>query len=513
MRTKQGGYDMPIRMTGMASGIDVDAVVKELMSAQKLKKTNLEGKKEKLSWKQDAWKEMNTKLYSFYTNSLSKMRTQGNYQARKATASDASKVSVSATTATAGSYSLSVEKLASAEYVTGASLKGKGYDGSTKLVDTGMAEGQTITIQSGSKDPVTITVDADTTISDFVDKLKSAGLNASFDKTNGRFFISAKDSGESNKFTITSTEGDTEGKGLDALGLMNITDEVATTGRTASSANEVAIVKASDAKIKLNGAVIESNSNSISVNGMKLDLQGTTAEGEEITLSITKDSQAVVDRVKDFIKGYNELMTEMYEKYNAPSARNYSMLTSEQKEAMSDDEVKLWEDKIKGSLFRRDDTLNDLMSVFRSAMQETVEIDGEKFSLSSFGIVTGKYTERGLLHMEGDPDDAEYATKTNKLMQMLEEDPDKVSEALSGIMEKFYNKMFDKMGTTKLSSALTFYNDKQMKTESESYEKQIKQWDTKLADIEEKYYKQFSTMEKMMADLQNKQSQMAGFFG
>ncbi len=246
---------------------------------------------------------------------------------------------------------------------------------------------------------------------------------------------------------------------------------------------------------------------------MKLNLQGTTAEGEELTLSITKDSQSVVDRVKDFIKGYNDLMQDMYDKYNAPSARNYSMLTSEQKEAMSDDEVKLWEDKIKGSLFRRDDTLNDLMSVFRTAMQETVEIDGEKFSLSSFGIVTGAYTERGKLHLEGDPDDAEYATKTNKLMQMLEEDPDKVSEALSSIMDKFYNKMFDKMGTSKLSSALTFYNDKQMKTESESYEKQIKQWDTKLADIEEKYYKQFSAMEKMMAELQNKQSQLAGFFG
>ena len=504
---------MPIRMTGMASGIDVDAVVKEMMSAQKLKKSNIEGKKEKLSWKQDAWKEMNTKLYSFYTSSLSKMRTKGNYQARKATASDSSKVSVSATTATAGSYTLSVEKLASAEYVTGASLKGKGYEDSTKLVDTGMTEGQTITIQSGSKDPVTITVDADTTISDFVNKLKSAGLNASFDKTNGRFFISAKDSGEENKFTITSTEGDTEGKGLDALGLMNITDQVATEGKTATYSSQIAIVKASDAKIKLNGAVIESSSNSISVNGMKLDLQGTTAEGEEMTLSITKDSQSVVDRVKDFIKGYNDLMQEMYDKYNAPSARNYSMLTSEQKEAMSDDEVKLWEDKIKSSLFRRDDTLNDLMSVFRSAMQESVEIDGEKFSLSSFGIVTGVYTERGKLHLEGDPDDAEYAGKTNKLMQMLEEDPDKVSEALSGIMDKFYNKMFDKMGSSKLSSALTFYNDKQMKTESESYEKQIKQWDTKLADIEEKYYKQFSAMEKMMAELQNKQSQLAGFFG
>ena len=503
---------MPIRMTGMASGIDVDAVVKELMSAQKLKKTNLEGKKEKLSWKQDAWKEMNTKLYSFYTGQLSKMRTKGNYQARKATASDPSKVSVSATTATAGSYTLSVEKLASAEYVTGASLKGKGYDGDTKLVDAGMTEGQTITIKSGSGDPIELTVGPETKISDFVDKLKEAGLNASFDKTNGRFFISAKDSGEANKFTITSSVADGEGKGLDALGLMNIDDSVATMGKTANSSSEVAIVKASDSKIKLNGAVIESNSNNIEANGLKLNLLGTT-EGSEVTLSITKDSQSVVDRVKDFIKGYNELMTEMYGKYNAASARNYSMLTSEQKEAMSDDEVKLWEGKIKDSLLRRDDTLNDLMSVFRSSMQETVEIGGEKFSLSSFGIVTGKYTEHGLLHLEGDPDDAEYATKTNKLMQMLEEDPDKVSEALSGIMQKFYDKMFDKMGSTKLSSALTFYNDKQMKTESDSYEKQIKSWETKLADIEEKYYKQFSAMEKMMADLQNKQSQMAGFFG
>jgi len=380
-------------------------------------------------------------------------------------------------------------------------------------VDTlGMTEGQEITIQSGSGEPVKLTVGAETTISDFVGKLKEAGLNASFDSTNGRFFISAKDSGEANKFTITSTIADGVEGGLEKLGLMNIDENVATTGRTANSSSEVAIVKASDSKIKLNGAVIESNSNTINANGMKLDLLGTT-EGQEITLSITKDSQSVVDRVKDFIKGYNELMTEMYGKYNAASSRGYDMLTSEQKEAMTDDEVKLWEGKIKDSLLRRDDTLNDLMSTFRSAMQETIEIDGEKFSLSSFGIVTGNYTEHGLLHLEGDEDDAAYATKTNKLMQMLEEDPDKVSEALSGIMSKFYDKMFDKMGTTKLSSALTFYNDKQMKTESDSYEKQIKNWETKLTDIENKYYKQFSAMEKMMAELQNKQSQLAGFFG
>lgn len=503
---------MPIRMTGMASGIDVDAVVKELMSAQKLKKTNLEGKKEKLSWKQDAWKEMNTKLYSFYTGSLSKMKTQGNYQARKATPSDTSKVSVSATTATSGSYSLKIDQLASAEYVTGADIKAKGYDNTTKLVDTGMEVGSQITIKTGKNldKEFTFEVTEDSTIADFTSKLKEAGLNASFDSKSGRFFISAKDSGLDNQFTIESNA--LEGKGLETLGLSNITAGDAANGKIATSSGDVAIVKAQDAKIRLNGAIIESGKNSISVNGMKLDLLGTTGD-EEINISVSKDSQAVVDRVKEFLKGYNELMTQMYEKYNAASARNYSMLTSEQKEAMSDDEVKLWEGKIKDSLLRRDDTLGDLMQTFRTAMQETVEIGGEKFSLSSFGIVTGNYTEHGLLHLEGDEDDAEYATKTNKLMQMLEEDPEKVGEALSGIMDKFYNKMFDKMGTTKLSSALTFYNDKQMKTESENYEKQIKNWETKLNSIEDKYYKQFSAMEKAMTELQTKQSQLAGFFG
>ncbi|MCR5203803.1 MAG: flagellar filament capping protein FliD [Lachnospiraceae bacterium] len=504
---------MPIRMTGMASGIDVDAVVKELMSAQKLKKTNLEGKKEKLSWKQDAWKEMNTKLYSFYTNSLSKMKTQGNYQARKATASDTSKVSVSATTATAGSYSLSVEKLASAEYVTGADIKAKGLDSSSKLTDAGMEVGQTITIKTGKNldKEFTFEVTEDSTISDFTSKLKEAGLNASFDAKNGRFFVSAKDSGEDNMFTMESSVSG-EG-GLAALGLMDIDENLAKTGQSADSSSQVAIVKAQDARIKLNGAVIESGSNTINANGMKLDLLGTTKEGEEIKISVTKDSQSVYDKVKDFVKGYNELMEEMYTKYNAASASKYAMLTSEQKEAMSEEEVKLWEGKIKNSLLRRDDTLNDLMQTFRSAMQETFEINGEKFSLSSFGIVTGDYREHGKLHIEGNEDDAEYATKTNKLMQMLEEDPEKVGEALSGIMSKFYDKMFDKMGTTKLSSALTFYNDKQMKTESDNYEKQIKNWETKLTDIENKYYKQFSAMEKMMSELQNKQSQLAGFFG
>ena len=36
---------MAIRMTGMMSGLDTDAIIKELMSAQSMKKTKIEQKK------------------------------------------------------------------------------------------------------------------------------------------------------------------------------------------------------------------------------------------------------------------------------------------------------------------------------------------------------------------------------------------------------------------------------------------------------------------------------------
>ncbi|MCR5728626.1 MAG: flagellar capping protein, partial [Lachnospiraceae bacterium] len=140
---------MPIRLSGMASGLDTEAIIKDMMSAQSLKKTNLEGKKEKLTWKKEKWEEMNTKVYSFYTDKLSSLKLQGSYQTKKVSSSDESKVKATASNAVAGSYSLSVEKLASAEYVTGADIKDKGYKKDTLLQDTGMEIGQTITIRTG----------------------------------------------------------------------------------------------------------------------------------------------------------------------------------------------------------------------------------------------------------------------------------------------------------------------------------------------------------------------------
>lgn len=743
---------MPIRMTGIASGLDTDAIVQELMQAQSMKKQKVVNKQTTLTWTQEIWKELNTKLYNFYTGSLTDLKTQGKYKTKKVSSSNENAVKATATgNAATGAHSLKIMALASSQFVTSGKvgITTTNADGSistskattkSTLTSLGMEEGTAITIKNGDKEEV-LTVESGTTVKDFLDKCKSAGLTANFDEKQQRFFISSVKSGADNAFNIstgtsnrvgadkaikglisnaagtddsiydnyiaaadkikakletavagsttddlvgaaikvlncvrddTTTEAEknavltryniteeeynefanafnagraidtrnsittlndtmsdylggvanasevlqnfnvvaanddtivfkseltaaynnlkgltadayTTLKGLDLTDdtytdddftLMGLTrqqfnsyklltehvdkaeldtqmdiyianevsaanprpdgssqltalglDEIDSTGKTsaddivAANSNVMSVKWAADAEIELDGAILTDSSNEFTVNGITLNLTATTynkttKEYEEVQLNVTNDTSAVYDMVKGFVKEYNDLLKEMNEKYNAKSSRGYDPLTDEQKEAMTDDEIEKWETKIKDSLLRRDDTLNSLTSAMRTAMMSTVKVNGKTYSLASLGIRTSSdYTEKGLLHIYGDEDDDTYATQTNLLKNMLEEDPDVVMEVLSNAAKTLYDSFTKKMERTSLSSALKFYNDKQMETQQRNYAKEISNWDKKLQDMEDRYYAQFTAMEKAMANLQNQSNYLASMLG
>lgn len=181
---------------------------------------------------------------------------------------------------------------------------------------------------------------------------------------------------------------------------------------------------------------------------------------------------------------------------------------------MSDDEIDKWNTKIKDSLLRRDSTLSGIISVMKSDMMGTVTAsNGKTYSLANLGITTSSknYNEGGLLHIKGDEDDDEFGESTNTLMQMLEDDPDTVKEVLSGLASNLYDSLNKKMSTTTLSSALTFYNDKEMASQLSDYKKEISDWESKLSEMEEKYYSQFSAMETSLAKLQSQQNTLANY--
>lgn len=714
---------MGIRMSGLSSGMDTEAIVKELMSAQSLKKNKVVKAKTKLEWTQTKWADLNTKLTGLYNNFVTKMQLSTAYKTKKTTISDTSKASVSAkTNAVNGSYTMEVKNIATAQYLTGAKIDASATD---KLVDLDSSLlNKEISITTGGT-TTKFAVTADTTLKDFTSALQNAGLNASFDDVQKRIFISSKDSGVANTFSI-STSGlsnaevtargalceaagysnmsntnkasfdeamqalQTSGVGTDdynkaldtiaklsydtkkasadtaaetyvkaklysekyseyeekareslkntyldddgnlktgktqedydkavakkadtdtvsyissqlkeddvklqieeaafsgkteadmadfsekavskyyssgvkaftgmdgvdedsektrmaaytekyasvtdrnealsssaltSLGLADISvdadGKVTVNGGANDSTNTsiptgMALIEGSDSKIILNGAELTSSSSVVSANGLEISLTGVTKENESVTFSVTTDTDAIYDSVKSFLKEYNSVMKEMNTLYNADSAKGYEPLTSQEKEAMSDDEVKEWETKIKNSLLRSDSTLGSIINAMRSAMQTTVEYDGGTYALSSLGIMTSTdYTEGGLLHIYGDPDDSVYSAKDDKLKKALEENPDVVIATLTGVFGNLRQTMSDKMAGSKYSSSMSFYNDIKMKSDVKDYESDIKDWEDKLAEMEDAYYSKFTAMETALAKLQSQQSTMSGLF-
>ena len=282
-----------------------------------------------------------------------------------------------------------------------------------------------------------------------------------------------------------------------------------------TSSKDAARVTGKDATIILNKATYTSNTNNFSINGLTITAEAKT--DSEITITTNTDTDAVYDSIKDFFKEYNTLIKSMDEAYNASSSKGYEPLTSDEKEAMTEDEVKEWEKKIKDSLLRKDATLGSASSSMKTLMAQSFEINGKKYSLASFGIKTLGYfdaadNEKGVYHIDGDKDDDASSGNDDKLRAAIASDPETVISFFSQLATSVYNDLSKKMASSSVSSAYTLYNDKQMTKEYTSYTSKISDKEDEITKWEDYYYKKFSSMESALAKLNQTQSSLAGYF-
>lgn len=626
---------MAIRLSGMVSGLDTDAIVKELVSAYSKKTESYEKDKTKLEWKQETWKDLNTKIYDLYSRTLGTLRFSSAYNKKKTSISDESKATITASAnAAKGTQSMEIHKVATSGYLTGSSLDIYGLnDLSTKtnLRELGIVDETSINIQVGDGDIKTITMSGDSTIGDLVKQFNEAGINANFDEENKRFFLMSTNTGKENDFKLSgdsdamkklgilaegcaygigdvwkkdgynitnSTKlsdlhwnGDTtkgfpktiafdnmvpfrvedgstktvadfvdylnkvDGveasfdeknqrfviKGADKLSAGKVYDSLnpdvgdpSTTSKPLldvlgfvsvhgfGEGNAVKIDGA-DAQIKLNGAIFESNTNNFNINGLSINVKETTAKADgsgynEIKIVTDTDVDGIYNTIKDFLKEYNELINEMDSLYNADRAKDYQPLTDEEKEAMSEKEVEKWEEKIKKSLLRRDTTLSSISSTMKTAMLQSFTINGEKYSLSTFGILTGNYfttknNEKNAFHIDGDPDDSTVSSNEEKLKKAIAANPETVADFFSQLTSHLYSELDEKMKGTTLSSAFTVYNDKQITADLRQYNTQISKWENYVSQQEEFWYNKFTAMEKALAQLQSSTSALSGLLG
>lgn len=540
---------MPIRMTGMVSGLDTDSIVKELVSAYSTKKEKYKKEQTKLGWKQEIWKDLNKEVNTFY-KSVGNLRFAGGYSTKKTTSSDTTKATVSAgSNAVTGTQKLHVLSTAQSGYLTGgkitASDSSAKVTSSTKLSELGFTEGETaLKFTAKDKDGKDISTDIklskDSTISDAVKALRDVGLNASFDENNGRIFLSSSATGASTDFSLKSDGSDASKNLLNTLALNTDASEVTEASKRATK------IDGSDAAIVLNGVVYTSSSNNFSINGLSISVNAVTDsvdlskaktngsldadkisdmlvntplnDSEAISITTSTDTQGIYDKIKDFITSYNNIINKMTKLYNADSAGNYEPLTDDEKSEMSDSEIEKWETKIKDSLLRRDSTLSTVMSAMTTAMSGGATVNGKTYFLSNFGISTLGYmnaaeNEQNAYHIDGDEDDENTSGNTDKLMTALNSDPDTVMDFMKQMATNLYNAIDKQMTSTTLRSKYSIYNDKEMTTQYKNYTTTIKQWETKISDKEDYYYKKFSSMESALSKLNSQTSSLSGLIG
>jgi flagellar hook-associated protein 2 len=427
---------------------------------------------------------MNSKVYSFYKESLFEFKSVGTYNKKNGASSNATSVQVNnVNSAAVGLHEVSITQMAKGSQLSGNAL-GATVTGSTRvdqlmtLAEPSLPQSLVISSDGGlTTDEVTI--EATDTISSITQKIRDLkrDINVSFDVQNKRFFMTSRTTGANKAIQLSGTS-----ELLDAIGFDS-------TNRNGSVGQ--------NAIIDYNGATIESMSNELSVNGLSLTVLTNTGSS---SVTVTQDTEAIYKSVKGFIGKYNELLDEMNTKVNAESARKFAPLTSDEKNAMTEDDVKLWEDKIKKSLLRRDDILSGLQNMFRGITRNSgVDTSTFKYkSLSQLGIMTGSYVEMGKLHIDGDEDNPINSLKENKLRKAIEEDPESVMQLMTGIGQKMYDEMTVKMKSSSLNSALTFYNDKVITKQVADFETRMSSLEERLASVEERYYKQFAAMEQAM---------------
>lgn len=485
---------MGIQISGLASGMDVDSMVAELIKAERVKVEKVEKQKTMVEWQRDVWSELNSTMYSFYKKELFNFKTSSSYNKKTITSSNENIVFAKATASTLeGNHTIKVTQLAKSSHLTGSAL-GNDLSGEKITKDTKMEElmnftGETAIINiyvDAEDDWRSITINKTDTLGKVTSALDQSGieLDVSFDSTFNRIFISGKNTGTGNQIKLG---GDTAL--LSVLGF--------------ESDNRLGNL-GQNAIFEYNGQVLENAKNDVSVNGISLSLRG---ENETVNLSVNQDSDAIYKGVKDFITKYNELITNINTKLDAKYLKDYAPLTDDEKTNMSDDDIKAWEIKIKGSILRRDSQLSNVSTKMRNILTGSAGIDSTGFvfkNLSELGIITGNYTEKGILHIQGDSEDIIFGDKEDKLRTAIENNPEEVEKLLRAVGTKLYDTLNESMKSTELKSALNFYNDKHMTEQIKNYETKISDLEEDLIRIEDRYYSQFTVMEKMIQQSNSK---------
>lgn len=350
---------------GIGSGLDVNGIVKQLMTLESRPLASLDSKEAIQQTKLTAFGSLKGAISSFQNN-LVALANPSKYAAITANLADTTLANVSATSAAAtGSHSVEIQTLAQSQ-----KLKSVNFTTTSTTIGSG-----TMTIQFGTYNNGTFTLNPDKAtqsitispsnsslagIRDTIN-LANAGVTASIvnDGTGNRLVIASEDTGLSSALKITTTDADASN--TDNTGLSQLAYDASSGGTT----NLTETVAASNATLVIDGISINKASNKITdaIEGVTLDLLKTNL-GSTTTLNLSRDTASIQNAVSSFVKSYNDLNKTITDlsKYDA-ATKQASILTG-------------------------DSTLRSIQTKIRSAISNPLTTAGGGLSLLSEAGIT-----------------------------------------------------------------------------------------------------------------------------
>jgi flagellar hook-associated protein 2 len=307
-----------ISSLGTGSGLNLSGMLTQLMAIEQQPVNLINTKEASFQAKLTAYGTLKSAVASFQTTSDA-LAASTLFDSNTATSSNTSVINATASTAAkTGSYSLNVVAKAQAQTLASATFASmsdplNGTSAGKLKIELGTYDstGNTFTTNS-SKDPVTIDVAANASLSDIRDAINkaNAGVTASLVSVGSagyKLSITSDNTGASNSVKLTTMDGNgvatTDNTGLAQLSF----DPAAATG----SGKEFTVgTVAQDAHIQLNGIDLYRSSNTISdaITGVTLKVGDTTGSS---TLTIAQDTTAISTAVSNFVKAYNDLNTQI----------------------------------------------------------------------------------------------------------------------------------------------------------------------------------------------------------
>lgn len=509
------------RISGLASGMDIDSIVEKLMKAESAKMEKLQQQKQKYEWQRDSYRDINSKLEAFRNEAFNNYALPSNYLMKKASVSDSSIVTVSASASATGNLTITDATLATNAKALSSSATFTGKTGTNTLSDIGIVGDGAVALRvinnEGKAVDTVIEYNQTDTIDSFISKLNKAGVTALF--SNGQMSIAANATGTMTggamqvidiaSATPAYTGGRTDTQSIfEKLGFLP----------TGSSTGSIADTEGINALYTVNGITMSSTSNTISQSGYNIKLNQSFTNGN-ISISSSTDTDAIVDKIKSFVELYNGLVESLNGPIKERKVYSYQPLTDAQKSQMSEDEIKKWEEKAKKGILRNDTVISTALSDMRSVVYEVGTVKDSKYNaLYNIGITTTKdYKDGGKL-----------VIKEDELRKAIEANPEAVADLFTRAEVKdpadpTGKTILDKGGLinqlrsvaktavdsieAKAGKATSVENTYTIGKNIYSLSQRIEEWKDRLKDIESRYYKQFTSMENAI-NKANSQSSM-----